>query len=42
MWKGKWPLVTEGFLEETGPWTLKPFEYHNQTCWPWIAAVERC
>jgi hypothetical protein len=27
-------------LEETGPWTLKPFEYHNQTCWPWIAAVE--
>jgi glycogen debranching enzyme len=40
MWKGKWPLVTEGFLEETGPWTLKPFEYHNQTCWPWIAAVE--
>ncbi|MFL6381612.1 MAG: hypothetical protein ACJ72S_10020, partial [Nitrososphaeraceae archaeon] len=40
MWKGKWPLVTEGFLEELGPWTLKPFEYHNQTCWPWIAAVE--
>jgi glycogen debranching enzyme len=40
MWKGKWPLCTEGFLEETGPWTLKPFEYHNQTCWPWIAAVE--
>ena len=25
---------------ETGPWTLKPFEYHNQTCWPWISAVE--
>lgn len=40
MWMRKWPLVTEGFLEETGPWTLKPFEYHNQTCWPWIAAVE--
>jgi hypothetical protein len=36
----KWPLVTEGFLEEMGPWTLKPFEYHNQTCWPWIAGVE--
>ena len=40
MWKGKWPLVTEGFLKETGPWILKPYEYHNQTCWPWIAAVE--
>jgi glycogen debranching enzyme len=40
MWKNKWPLVTEGFLKETGPWVLKPYEYHNQTCWPWIAAVE--
>ena len=40
MWKDKWPLVTEGFLKETGPWVLKPYEYHNQTCWPWIAAVE--
>jgi hypothetical protein len=40
MWQSKWPLVTEGFLKETGPWTLKPYEYHNQTCWPWIASVE--
>jgi glycogen debranching enzyme len=40
MWKERWPLVTEGFLKETGPWTLKPYEYHNQTCWPWIASVE--
>jgi glycogen debranching enzyme len=24
MWLRKWPLVTEGFLEETGPWVLKP------------------
>ncbi len=40
MWKDKWPLVTEGFLKETGPWVLKPYEYHNRACWPWIAAVE--
>ncbi|MCI0564471.1 MAG: glycoside hydrolase family 116 protein, partial [Nitrososphaera sp.] len=40
MWIRKWPVVTEGFLKETGPWILKPYEYHNQTCWPWIAAVE--
>jgi hypothetical protein len=40
MWMNNWPLVTEGFLKETGPWTLKPYEYHNQTCWPWIASVE--
>jgi len=40
MWQGRWPLVTEGFLKETGPWILKPYEYHNMTCWPWIAAVE--
>jgi glycogen debranching enzyme len=40
MWKGRWPQVTEGFLKETGPWVLKPYEYHNQTCWPWIASVE--
>jgi glycogen debranching enzyme len=40
MWKSNWPLVTDGFLKETGPWVLKPYEYHNQTCWPWIASVE--
>jgi hypothetical protein len=40
MWKDRWPLVTEGFLKETGPWVLKPYEYHNLTCWPWIASVE--
>ena len=27
-WKEKWPLITEGELKATGPWVLKPYEYH--------------
>jgi glycogen debranching enzyme len=39
-WKEKWPLVTEGVLERTGPWILKPHQYHNHTFWPWMTGVE--
>jgi hypothetical protein len=38
--KGKWPLVTEVELIKTGPWILKPYQYHNYTFWPWITALE--
>jgi hypothetical protein len=38
--KNKWPLVTEVELERTGPWILKPYQYHNYTFWPWITALE--
>ena len=38
--KGKWPLVTEVELKKTGPWILKPYQYHNYTFWPWITALE--
>src|SRR5919202_566650 len=34
VWKKKWPLVTEVELKSTGPWHLKPYEYHNHTFWP--------
>ena len=39
-WKDKWPLVTEVELKATGPWILKPYEYHNQTFWPWTTGIE--
>ena len=40
VWKQKWPLVTEVELKSTGPWQLKPYEYHNHTFWPWTTGVE--
>jgi glycogen debranching enzyme len=39
-WKEKWPLVTEVLLKATGPWTLKPYQYHNSTFWPWTTGIE--
>jgi glycogen debranching enzyme len=39
-WKEKWPLVTEVLLKATGPWHLKPYEYHNHTFWPWATGIE--
>jgi hypothetical protein len=39
-WKEKWPLVTESELRATGPWVLKPYQYHNQTFWPWTTGIE--
>ncbi|MDQ3853748.1 MAG: GH116 family glycosyl hydrolase, partial [Thermoproteota archaeon] len=39
-WKEKWPLVTEVELKSTGPWHLKPYEYHNHTFWPWATGIE--
>jgi hypothetical protein len=39
-WKEKWPLVTETELKRTGPWVLKPYQYHNHTFWPWITGME--
>jgi glycogen debranching enzyme len=39
-WKEKWPLVTEVLLKATGPWTLKPYQYHNCTFWPWTTGIE--
>ena len=40
VWKEKWPLVTEVELKSTGPWHLKPYEYHNHTFWPWTTGIE--
>ncbi|HVX02694.1 MAG TPA: hypothetical protein VHA09_06035 [Nitrososphaera sp.] len=40
VWREKWPLVTEALLDLTGPWVLKPFQYHNHTFWPWITGIE--
>src|SRR6476620_9276630 len=40
VWKDKWPLVTEGELPKTGPWPLKPYQYHNHTFWPWTTGIE--
>jgi hypothetical protein len=40
IWKEKWPLVTEVELKKTGPWELKPNQYHNHTFWPWSTAIE--
>jgi hypothetical protein len=39
-WKEKWPLVTETALKRTGPWILKPYQYHNHTFWPWTTGIE--
>jgi Glycosyl-hydrolase family 116, catalytic region len=39
-WKEKWPLVNEVELKATGPWILKPYQYHNQTFWPWTTGIE--
>ena len=39
-WKKKWPLVTESELKQTGPWILKPYQYHNHTFWPWTTGIE--
>jgi len=32
--------VTEVGLKASGPWVLKPYQYHNQTFWPWISGIE--
>ena len=40
VWKEKWPLVTETELKRTGPWILKPYQYHNHTFWPWTSGIE--
>jgi glycogen debranching enzyme len=40
VWKEKWPLVTEIELKSTGPWVLKPSQYHNHTFWPWTTGIE--
>ena len=24
----------------TGPWILKPYQYHNYTFWPWTTSLE--
>ena len=40
LWKKGWPLVTEVELKTTGPWVLKPHQYHNETYWPWCTALE--
>jgi len=40
VWKDNWPLVTEEKLRKTGPWPLKPYQYHNHTFWPWITGIE--
>src|SRR5919106_5598468 len=40
VWKEKWPLVTEVILKSTGPWVLKPYQYHNHTFWPWTTGIE--
>jgi familyl 116 glycosyl hydrolase-like protein len=39
-WKERWPLVTEVALKSTGPWILKPHQYHNLTFWPWTTGIE--
>ncbi len=39
-WDEKWPLVTEREIQRTGPWIVKPNEYHNHTFWPWTTGIE--
>jgi hypothetical protein len=39
-WKDKWPLITEVEMKAMGPWILKPYQYHNQTFWPWTTGIE--
>ena len=40
VWKEKWQLITESELKKTGPWILKPYQYHNHTFWPWTTGIE--
>lgn len=40
VWKDNLPLVTEIEVTKTGPWILKPNEYHNHTFWAWITGIE--
>ena len=40
IWKDNLPLVTEKEVTKTGPWKLKPNEYHNHTFWAWITGIE--
>jgi glycogen debranching enzyme len=40
LWHKGWPLVTGGGLKASGPWILKPYQYHNQTFWPWVSGIE--
>lgn len=40
IWKDRWPLVTEVELKKSGPWVLKPNQYHNHTFWPWATGIE--
>jgi glycogen debranching enzyme len=40
LWRYGWPLVTEVEFKKTGPWLLKPHQYHNETIWPWSTALE--
>jgi hypothetical protein len=40
LWNDNWPLVTEVELKDSGPWILRPYEYHNRTFWPWISGIE--
>jgi glycogen debranching enzyme len=27
-------------MKRTGPWILKPYQYHNHTFWPWTTGIE--
>lgn len=40
LWHKGWPLVTGEGLKASGPWILKPYQYHNQTFWPWVSGIE--
>jgi hypothetical protein len=40
IWKYGWPMNVEALLMATGPWVLKPHQYHNQTFWPWTTGIE--
>ena len=40
LWLKGLPLVTEVGLKASGPWTLKRYQYHNQTFWPWVSGIE--
>ena len=33
-------MVTGKEVTKTGPWRLKPNEYHNHTFWAWITGIE--
>ena len=40
IWKNNLPLVTEKEVIKTGPWSLKPYQYHNYTFWSWFTGIE--